>query len=163
VLAAMKRRYKTALFADKVQQIKAAMPHACIAVDMISGFPAETDDDFEATLHFLENLPISYLHVFTYSKRPQTLAAEMKPQVKDNVKKEHTKLLLQLSENKKTTFYNEHVNTIRAVLFEEDIKKSMIFGFTDNYIRVSSLYNENLTNKIAFIELTENNIHTIIE
>jgi threonylcarbamoyladenosine tRNA methylthiotransferase MtaB len=163
VLAAMKRRYKTALFADKVHRIKSAMPHACIAVDVISGFPVETEADFEVTFRFLENLPVSYLHVFTYSKRPQTPAAEMKPQVKDSIKKERTQLLLQLSESKKTAFYQEHLHTQRAVLFEDDVKNGMIFGFTDNYIRVSTPYNENYMNKIAFIELTEKNTHTKFE
>jgi len=157
VLAAMKRRYKTALFADKVHQIKSVIPHACIAVDVISGFPTETEADFEETIRFLNSLPISYLHVFTYSKRPQTPAAEMKPQVKDSIKKERTKILLQLSEAKKNRFYKEHLHTQRSVLFEEDIKNGMIFGFTDNYIRVSAPFNENLTNQIINIELTEFN------
>jgi len=155
VLAAMNRRYKTALFAEKVEQIKSVMPHACIAVDVISGFPTETKTDFEESLHFINNLPISYLHVFSYSKRPQTPAAEMKPQVKDSVKKERTKILLQLSENKKTNFYYEHLHTKRAVLFEDDVKNGNIFGFTDNYIRVSAPYNKNLINQIINIELTE--------
>jgi len=153
VLAAMKRRYKTALFAEKVHKIKSAMPHACIAVDMISGFPTETASDFEESINFLNSLPISYLHVFTYSKRSQTPAAEMKPQVKDSVKKERTKILLQLSETKKNIFYKEHLHTKRAVLFEDDVKNGMIFGFTDNYIRISAPFDKNLINKIIDIEL----------
>jgi len=159
VLSAMKRRYKTALFADKVAQIKKAMPHACIAVDVISGFPTETEADFEETVAFLSTLPISYLHVFTYSKRPQTPAAEMNPQVKDSIKKERTQILLQLSETKKTAFYQEHLYTQRAVLFEDDVKNGNIYGFTDNYIRVSAPYNEKLTNQIVTIELTKLNTH----
>jgi threonylcarbamoyladenosine tRNA methylthiotransferase MtaB len=159
VLAAMKRHYKTELFADKVAQIKKIMPHACIAVDVISGFPTETEADFEETVAFLNYLPNSYLHVFTYSKRPQTPAAEMKPQVKDSVKKERTKILLQLSEAKKTAFYQAHLHTQRAVLFEEEIKNGKIYGFTDHYIRVSAPYNEKLTNQIVNIELTEQNTH----
>jgi threonylcarbamoyladenosine tRNA methylthiotransferase MtaB len=159
VLAAMKRRYKTELFADKVAQIKKVMPHACIAVDVISGFPTETEADFEETVAFLNDLPISYLHVFTYSKRPQTPAAEMNPQVKDSIKKERTQILLQLSETKKTAFYQEHLHTQRVVLFEEDVKNGNIYGFTDNYIRVSAPYNEKLTNQIVNIELTEYNTH----
>jgi threonylcarbamoyladenosine tRNA methylthiotransferase MtaB len=157
VLEAMKRRYKTALFADKVAQIKKVMPHACIAVDVISGFPTETDVDFEETVAFLNRLPISYLHVFTYSKRPQTPAAEMKPQVKDCIKKERTKILLQLSDRKKTAFYQEYLHTQRPVLFEDDVKNGMIFGFTDNYIRVSAPFNQQFINQIINIELTENN------
>jgi threonylcarbamoyladenosine tRNA methylthiotransferase MtaB len=157
VLAAMKRRYKTTLFVEKVEQIKSAMPHACIAVDLISGFPTETEEDFEETIRFLNNLPISYLHVFSYSKRPQTPAGEMKLQVKDCVKKERTKILLQLSETKKSTFYKEHFNTKRAVLFEDDVKNNLIFGFTDNYIRVSAPYNEKFTNQIIKIQLTKTN------
>jgi len=161
VLAAMKRRYKTALFEEKVHQIKSAMPHACIAVDLISGFPTETETDFEESGRFLNSLPISYLHVFSYSKRPQTPAAEIKPQVKDSVKKERTKILLQLSENKKTNFYQEHLHTKRAVLFEDDVKNGMIFGFTDNYIRISAPFDENYINQIINIELTELNLKTV--
>jgi threonylcarbamoyladenosine tRNA methylthiotransferase MtaB len=157
VLSAMKRRYNSMLFTHKVKQIKNLMPHACIAVDVISGFPNETKTDFEETVALLNSLPISYLHVFTYSKRPQTLAAELKPQVKDSVKKERAKVLLQLSEIKKILFYQEHFNTKRKVLFEEDVKNNTIFGFTDNYIRVSMPYNENITNQIIQIELTEKN------
>jgi threonylcarbamoyladenosine tRNA methylthiotransferase MtaB len=157
VLAAMKRRYNTALFAEKVDQIKSTLPHACIAVDLISGFPTETEADFEETVRFLNNLPVSYLHVFSYSKRPQTSAGEMELQVKDSIKKERTKILLQLSETKKTTFYKEHFHTKRAVLFEDDVKNGLIFGFTDNYIRVSAPYNEQFTNQIINIELTETN------
>ena len=158
VLAEMKRRYKTELFANKVFQIKSVMPHACIAVDIISGFPAETEEDFKKTISFLDNLPISYLHVFTYSKRPQTPAAEMKPQVKDSVKKERTKILLQLSERKKNVFYQQHLNTTRAVLFEEDVKNGNIYGFTDNYIRVSAPFDEKFMNQIINIQLTSYNM-----
>ena len=154
VLTAMKRRYNTALFADKVSKIKSLMPYACIAVDMISGFPTETKADFEESVVFLNKLPISYLHIFTYSKRPETPAGEMKPQEKDSVKKERTKILLQLSETKKKAFYQEHFNTQRAVLFEDAQKNDMIFGFTDNYIRVSTPFQENLTNQIINIQLT---------
>lgn len=160
VLAAMKRRYQTALFAEKVLQIKSVIPHACIAVDLISGFPTETEADFEESLCFLNSLPISYLHVFSYSKRPQTPAAEMNPQVKDSIKKERTRILLQLSETKKNRFYKEHIHTQRAVLFEDDIKNNMIFGFTDNYIRVSAPFQKNYVNQIINIELTENNTHS---
>ena len=160
VLADMKRRYKTALFADKVHQIKSLIPHACVAVDLISGFPTETEDDFNETVSFLNSLPISYVHVFSYSKRPQTPAGEMKLQVKDCVKKERTKTLLQLSENKKTAFNQEHLHTQRAVLFEDDIKNGMIFGFTDNYIRVSAPFNNMFINKIINVELTESNTHS---
>ena len=157
VLATMRRRYTTAFFADKIYKIKTQMPHACIAVDLISGFPTETEADFAETVSFLNKLPVSYLHVFTYSKRPQTPAIEMKTQVKDSVKKERTKILLQLSETKKTAFYQEHINTQRAVLFEDDVKNRMIFGFTDNYIRVSAPYNENISNQIIDWQLTEYN------
>jgi threonylcarbamoyladenosine tRNA methylthiotransferase MtaB len=160
VLSAMKRRYNTALFAEKIDTIKSLLPHACIAVDVISGFPTETEKDFEYTVHFLQHLPVSYLHVFTYSKRPQTPAGEMKLQVRDSMKKERTQILLQLSETKKTAFYQEHLQTEREVLFEDDIKNGMIFGFTDNYIRVSNRYNEMFINKIKKITLTKTNTHS---
>jgi len=159
VLAAMKRRYKTALFAEKVHQIKSVLPHACIAVDVISGFPAETEANFNESIRFINSLPISYLHVFSYSKRPETSAAEMKPQVKDSVKKERTNTLLQLSETKKNRFYEEHLHTKRPVLFEDDSKNGNILGFTDNYIRVSIPYNKNFINQIINLELTSYNIH----
>ncbi|MCL2167507.1 MAG: tRNA (N(6)-L-threonylcarbamoyladenosine(37)-C(2))-methylthiotransferase MtaB [Lentimicrobiaceae bacterium] len=159
VLADMKRRYSTALFADKVGQIKSAIPHACIAIDVISGFPTETKTDFEETIRFINSLPISYLHVFTYSKRPQTPAAEMKFQMKDSIKKERTQTLLQLSEIKKNNFYQSHLNTKRAVLFEEGTKNGNMYGFTDNYIRVSAPFDEKLTNKIVNIKLTKKNTY----
>jgi threonylcarbamoyladenosine tRNA methylthiotransferase MtaB len=149
----MKRRYTAAFFAEKAAQIKAVMPHACIAVDLISGFPTETDADFEKSVAFLNNLPVSYLHVFTYSKRPQTPAAEMNPQVKDSVKKERTARLLQLSETKKDIFYKEHLHTQRAVLFEDDVKNGSIYGFTDNYIRVATPYSDGLVNQIIDFKL----------
>jgi threonylcarbamoyladenosine tRNA methylthiotransferase MtaB len=161
VLADMKRRYRTALFAEKMQIIKSAIPRACIAVDVITGFPIETDADFETSVHFLNSLPISYLHVFSYSKRPETPAAEMKSQVKDSVKKERTKVLLQLSKTKKDDFYKEHLHTKRAVLFEDDMKNGMIFGFTDNYIRISTPFDKKLINQIIDIELTEINFETV--
>jgi threonylcarbamoyladenosine tRNA methylthiotransferase MtaB len=148
VLTTMKRRYKTALFAEKVHQIKSAMPHTCIAIDVISGFPTETEENFEETVRFLNSLPISYLHVFTYSKRPQTPAAEMKPQVNDKIKKERTKILIQLSETKKHKFFQEHLNTKRVVLFEGDVKNKTIFGFTDNYIRVSAPHEKKNINQL---------------
>jgi len=157
VLNAMKRRYNAALFEEKVEQIKSAMPHACIAVDVISGFPTETEADFEESVYFLNRLPVSYLHVFSYSKRPNTPAAEIKHQVKESTIKERTKALLQLSETKKTTFYQAHWHTKRAVLFEDDVKNGNMFGFTDNYIRVSTPFNKNLINKIINIELTSSN------
>jgi threonylcarbamoyladenosine tRNA methylthiotransferase MtaB len=160
VLADMKRRYQAALFAEKVHQIRSALPHACIAVDIISGFPTETDADFEDTVRLLTELPVSYLHVFSYSKRPQTPAGEMKQQVKDSIKKERTKILLQLSETKKSKFYQEHLNTERAVLFEDDVKNGNIFGFTDNYMRVSAPFNEQFINQIKKIKLTQSNTHS---
>jgi threonylcarbamoyladenosine tRNA methylthiotransferase MtaB len=157
VLADMKRRYKTELFAAKVYQIKSLMPHACIAVDVISGFPTETEADFEESVRFLDSLPISYLHVFSYSKRPLTSASEIKPQVKDSIKKERAKILLQLSEIKKAAFCQAHFNTQREVLFEDDVKNDTIYGFTDNYIRVSNPYNERFINNIKKIKLTKSN------
>lgn len=152
VLSAMRRRYNRELFEDKIHHIKSKMPDAFIAIDVISGFPAESDDDFEDAYHFIERLPLSYLHVFTYSKRPGTPAATMK-QVRDSIKKERTNRLLQLSEEKKRAFYHRFIGETRPVLFESDQVDGKMFGFTDNYIKIAVPYNENWVNQIVEMEI----------
>lgn len=138
ILAAMKRRYKTELFASKIYKIKQLMPDACIAIDIIAGFPGETDADFEDSYEFVKQLPLSYMHVFTYSRRPGTPAAAIKEQVPETVKRERTNRLLELSETKKRFFYHEHFGETRPVLWESEEADGKMFGFTDNYIKVSA-------------------------
>ncbi len=157
VLADMRRRYQRSLFADKVDRIKTKIPHACIAIDIISGFPTEGDNDFEDSFNFIKNLPISYLHVFTYSKRPDTPAAAM-PQLHDALKKERTARLLLLSEQKQEKFYNEFENSSRPVLYESDNDKGIMYGFTDNYIKVKTSFETVKVNRILTTFLTKENM-----
>ncbi|MCQ2280676.1 MAG: radical SAM protein, partial [Bacteroidales bacterium] len=155
VLGDMHRRYTRELYAEKVMKVKKMLPHACIAMDIIAGFPGETDDEFADGLRFLEDLPISYCHVFTYSKRPGTIAAAMKNQVSPPVKKERTNQLLALSEKKKAIFYREHIGECRPVLLEAEEKGDMMFGFTDNYIKIQLPFDEKKVNTIQLIDIQE--------
>ncbi len=154
-LAMMKRRYKRALFQDKIMKIKQLMPDACIAIDIIAGFPGETEEDFRDSYDFVKSLPLSYLHVFTYSRRPGTPAAAMKEQVPEQVKHDRTNRLLELSETKKRFFYHEHVGETRPVLWESENVDGKIFGFTDNYIKVAAPFNPDRVNTIKPYFLTE--------
>ena len=154
-LAMMKRRYKRALFQDKIMKIKQLMPDACIAIDIIAGFPGETEEDFRDSYDFVKSLPLSYLHVFTYSRRPGTPAAAMKEQVPEQVKHDRTNRLLELSETKKRFFYHEHVGETRPVLWESENVDGKIFGFTDNYIKVAAPFNPDWVNTIKPYFLTE--------
>jgi threonylcarbamoyladenosine tRNA methylthiotransferase MtaB len=154
VLAAMRRRYKRELYADRVAAIKAAMPHAAIGVDVIVGFPGETDAHFLDTYKFLTDLDVSYLHVFPYSERANTLAAELPDAVPQAVRNERSEMLRQLSVKKRRYFYEQHVGTTRPVLWEEAPRKTdkglvMMEGLTDNYIRVSTPYDPLLANEIV--------------
>lgn len=155
ILSLMHRRYTRELFAEKVHLIKKLIPDSCIAIDLISGFPGESDSDFEDSLNFINNLPISYLHVFTYSKRPGTPAAVMADQVPELVKRARTNSLLALSDCKLRQFYSGHLTTFRPVLFETDNKNGAMFGFTDNYIKVKVPYRRDWVNQIVTIELTD--------
>ena len=154
VLAAMRRRYKRTLFAEKVYRIKEKIPHACIAIDIISGFPTESNFDFEDSFCFIKELPVSYLHVFTYSKRPNTPAAAM-PQLHDALKKERTLRLLTLSAQKQTLFYMEHEGTQRPVLCESDNDHGFMYGFTDNYIKIKMPFDSDKINQILNVSLTK--------
>lgn len=155
ILGLMKRRYKRQLFQDKILKIKQLMPDACIAIDIIAGFPSESDEDFADSYEFVKSLPLSYLHVFTYSRRPGTIADTMKEQVPEPVKHERTKRLLELSETKKRCFYQEHIGETRPVLWESENVEGLMFGFTDNYIKVSAPYREDWVNQIVEYELAE--------
>lgn len=155
ILSVMRRRYTAAEYAEKVQMIKKLMPDACVACDVITGFPGETDEDFEETYHFLEELPISYMHVFTYSRRPRTHANMMENQVPEDVKHERTERLLELSHAKKMAFYAQCEGQTRSVLVETEVADEQLFGFTDNYIRVAMPYDESLVNTIQKIKVEQ--------
>jgi threonylcarbamoyladenosine tRNA methylthiotransferase MtaB len=133
----MKRRYNTDLFKEKVLYIKKRIPDACIAADVITGFPGESTKEFEETYRFIESLPLSYLHVFTYSDRPDALASKMENKVSAQKKKERSQQLHNLSDKILRRFYEENAGTVREVLFEET-KGDEIFGWTDNYVRVKT-------------------------
>jgi threonylcarbamoyladenosine tRNA methylthiotransferase MtaB len=148
ILGLMRRRYKRKLYADRVNLIKALLPHASIGVDVIVGFPGETEADFQETYSFLESLPITYLHVFTYSERDNTLAATMKDIVSLSIRQTRNKKLRQLSYQKQEDFNNEFSGTTRPVLFEKEEKTSMMEGYTDNYIRIKTPYKKDWVNQI---------------
>ena len=149
ILGLMRRRYKKELYAERVNLIKMLMPHCCIGVDVIVGFPGETDEDFNDTVNFLHSLDISYLHVFTYSERANTLAAGMKPVVPVEIRNKRNKVLRNLSYQKMQYFNQQHVGKIRKVLFEHHNKNGMMEGFTDNYIKITTPYKEEWENNIV--------------
>ena len=153
ILKAMKRKYRREVFTSRVHKIKELMPDCCIAADVIVGFPDETDDDFMDSYNFINSCDISYIHVFTYSERPGTPAAKMTGKVPAAVKKERSKILHDLSHQKKKIFYQNNRNRVSLVLFEHDIHKDHIFGFTDNYIRVKTHFRQELINKIVSLRL----------
>jgi threonylcarbamoyladenosine tRNA methylthiotransferase MtaB len=149
ILGLMRRRYKRELYTERVRKIKSLMPDCCIGVDVIVGFPGETDDDFKETFDYLHGLDISYLHVFTYSERDQTHALTIKPLVPVYVRNERNKALRNLSYMKLQYFSNQFSGQVRPVLFEGNKKNEMIEGYTDNYIKVSVPYKEDLVNKVV--------------
>jgi threonylcarbamoyladenosine tRNA methylthiotransferase MtaB len=153
MLAAMKRRYKRELYADRVAHIRAVMPHASIGVDVITGFPGESDAHFQDTWHFLEDLAVSYLHVFTYSERENTPAAHLPNPVPVAVRQERTRHLMSLSDKKKLAFYQAFSGQERSVLFESQDENGKMSGFTDNYIRVEIPYAPELVNRIVPVRL----------
>jgi threonylcarbamoyladenosine tRNA methylthiotransferase MtaB len=136
ILRMMRRRYKRNLYADRVKQIKSVMPHACIGVDVIVGFPGETDEDFQITFDFIRDLDISYMHVFTYSERPNTPAAEMPGKIPMEIRRMRNKKLRILSDKKRLQFYERHIGDQRPALLEHSKESGYFNGFTDNYIPV---------------------------
>lgn len=148
ILGAMRRRYKRELYADRVAYIKQLMPHCCIGVDVIVGFPGEGDTEFRETFDFLHDIDVSYLHVFTYSERSNTLAAELKPVVPINVRNERNKTLRNLSYQKMQYFTEQHRGQRRKVLFESAEKNGMMEGYTDNYIKLQAPYKFEWVNSI---------------
>ncbi len=152
-LANMRRRYKKEIYAERVGLIKLLMPHACIGADVIVGFPGETDEDFNESAEFIQELGISYLHVFTYSERDNTQALEIKPVVPIQIRNERNKILRNISYLKMQEFTNSHVGQTRKVLFEGENKNGMMEGYTDNYIKITTVYNKVWENKILDWEI----------
>ena len=155
ILKLMRRRYMRELYVDRVSKIKTVMPHACIGVDVIVGFPGETDDHFLETYNFLNELEISYLHVFTYSERDNTVAANLEGVVPKNVRSKRSKMLRGLSAKKRRAFYESQIGSLRTVLFEGENKEGYIHGFTENYVKVKTPWNPNLVNTLHQVELFE--------
>jgi len=149
ILGMMRRRYKRELYAAKVEIIKNLIPHCCIGVDVITGFPGETESDFKETIDFLVELEVSYFHVFTYSERANTFALNIEPVVPINVRHERTKILRSLSYKKMQQFTRNHLGETRKVLFEGKNKNGTMDGYTDNYIKITAPYKEEWTNEIV--------------
>ncbi len=163
VLGLMKRRYKRELYVDRVTKIKSLMPHCCIGVDVIVGHPGETEEEFLVTYNFLNELNISYLHVFTYSERENTLALTIKPVVPQHKRAERSKMLHILSDKKRRFFYENQIGKECSVLFEEDITDGMMQGFTENYVRVIAKYDPLLINETKRIRLLNINNDMLVE
>lgn len=155
VLKAMKRKYNKDLFASRVQKIRSILPLACIASDVIVGFPGETDDDFSETVELIERLDISYLHVFSYSSRENTLASKMTNLVQDKIKKQRSDILHALSNKKKKSFYLKNQGHEAHVLFESGNSNGFMHGFTGNYVKVSISYNPEFVNQIKKVKLEQ--------
>ncbi|MDC3079294.1 tRNA (N(6)-L-threonylcarbamoyladenosine(37)-C(2))-methylthiotransferase MtaB [Flavobacteriaceae bacterium] len=155
ILGQMGRRYKRELYVDRVNQIKHLMPDACIGVDIIVGFPGESDQHFLDTYHFLANLPVSYLHVFPYSERPNTPAASMQNQVPKAVRQKRSMMLRGLSAKKRYAFYESQLHKTKTILFEAENKEGYIQGFTENYIKVRTPWDPALQNQALKATLTE--------
>jgi threonylcarbamoyladenosine tRNA methylthiotransferase MtaB len=155
MLKLMRRRYKREVYADRVATIKRLMPHACIGVDVITGHPGESDAHFLDTYNFLNALDVSYLHVFTYSERPNTHALTLPDPVPQHVRNDRTTQLRGLSEKKRRHFYTQFEGMSRPILFEEEVSEGHLHGFTDNYIKVVTPYDPLLVNEIRTFRLAE--------
>lgn len=153
ILKAMNRKYSRELFAGRVEKINSILPDACIAADVIVGFPGETDEDFQESFEFIKNLDLSYVHVFSYSERPGTKAAKMNNKVEAHVIKERSKILHELSSQKKLNFYRKNIGLEAKVLFESFVDKGYVYGFSENYIRVKSPYIKEKINNIITVKL----------
>ena len=154
ILGLMKRRYQRELYLERVAKIRSVMPDACIGVDVIVGFPGETEEHFLETYHFLNEIDISYLHVFTYSERDNTEAANMMGVVENKVRAKRSKMLRGLSVKKRRSFYENQLGKQKTVLFESENKEGYIYGFTENYIRVKTPWNPELVNCLHTITLS---------
>lgn len=157
ILGLMKRRYRRELYQERVSKIKELLPHACIGVDVIVGHPGETDDLFLETYNFLNELDISYLHVFTYSERENTEAIHIKPVVEPKKRSERSKMLHILSDKKRRFFYDQHLNNTFQVLFEASENNGQMTGFTSNYIKVTAKFDPMLINELKTVKLSRIN------
>jgi len=155
VLAKMRRRYKRELYAQRVEKIRALMPECCIGVDVIVGFPGETEEDFLETYHFLNELDIAYLHVFTYSERENTIAAQMEGAIPGSQRSDRSKRLHILSEKKRRAFYESQKGRTEEVLFEGDTKDGFMHGFSRNYVKVRTPYDPLLINELLSVRLLD--------
>ena len=155
VLQTMRRKYLKELYAERVKHIKSLRSDCCIGVDVIIGFPGETDKEFMETVDFIKDIDISYLHVFTYSERVNTGAAKLGDVVPMDVRRERSKMLHILSDKKKRAFYEQNVGTTRIVLFENEEENGMMNGFTENYIKVKTVFDTKLANTFQTVKLTE--------
>jgi threonylcarbamoyladenosine tRNA methylthiotransferase MtaB len=163
VLRLMKRRYKRDLYQDRVAKIKELMPNCCIGVDVIVGHPGETKELFLETYDFLNSLDISYLHVFSYSERPNTDAVEIQPKVTKKDTAERSAMLHILSDKKKRAFYESQIGLSKTVLFEDDVQDGNMHGWTENYVRILAKYDPLLINSTKQVKLTEINPEGIVE
>ena len=155
ILKSMKRRYNKDLYIDRINHINDIIPNACIGVDVIVGFPGETDEYFMETLDFLKELKISYLHVFTYSERNNTLASTMNFQVPKEVRTKRSMILRSLSDKKRRIFYESQIDLDKTVLYETENRRGYIYGYTENYLRVRTPWNPELTNKLKPVKINE--------
>ncbi len=153
ILRLMKRKYDSKMYKNKIQMIKEIIPEACIGADVIVGFPNESDDDFDTTYNFIDNLEINYLHVFSYSNRNDTVASKMNNQIFQEIKISRSRVLQKLSNKMRFNFYKSNINKTRKVLFESQFDDDYLVGFTDNYIRVFVKGNKNMINKIFNVKL----------
>lgn len=153
LLKAMRRKYERSLFAERINKIKSINPDTCIGVDVIVGFPGETDEEFMETIEFLKDLPVSYLHVFTYSERANTTAIKLGDPVPMHIRKERSKQLHILSDKKKRQFYESAVGKTGTVLIEQEENNGWMYGFTENYVKVKVPYDEKLANTFQYVYL----------
>lgn len=149
ILKRMKRRYLSDLYVERIKRIKQVMPHCCIGADVIVGFPGETEENFLETYHFLNELDVSYLHVFSYSERDNTEAIKMSGVIDKATRNKRSKMLRVLSVKKKHSFYEKQIGTVRSVLFEHENKDGFMYGFTENYLRVKTKFNSEFSNQIV--------------
>jgi threonylcarbamoyladenosine tRNA methylthiotransferase MtaB len=163
ILGLMKRRYQRELYTERVATIKALIPNCCIGVDVIVGFPGETQEDFLDTYQFLNGLDVSYLHVFTYSEREQTLAAELPGVIPGSTRADRSKMLHILSDKKRRAFYNSQLGTVGEVLFEDDQKNGYMHGFTKNYVKVRAKYDPVMVNELKTVQLLSMNADGEVE
>jgi threonylcarbamoyladenosine tRNA methylthiotransferase MtaB len=165
ILKAMKRRYLTKKYKDLIKELNSKIKNVCIGVDVIVGFPGETEGFFDETLSFLKNINISYLHVFSYSERENTEAIKLNESVPIKIRKYRSKVLRNLSDKKKRLFYNQNIGLIKEVLFENKKDDGYIYGFTDNYIKIKTKYQNNLENKFQKVKIQKikNEVSTCAE